>query len=52
MPVMQRQIQVVPAPAPRRLMQPVPAERLPMPKESLPPCGSVGYISGTNAAAE
>lgn len=43
-PVMQRRIQVAPAPAPaRRLMQPVP-QQLPMPKESIPPCGSAGNV--------
>lgn len=51
-PVVQRQIQVAPAPAPRRLMQPVPVEQLPMPKQSLPPCGSTGNANATGATAE
>lgn len=51
-PVVQRQIQVAPAPVQRRLMAPIPAERIPMPKESLPPCGSAGNGCGAGGAAE
>jgi len=51
-PVIQRQLQVAPAPVQRRLM-PAPAmERLPMPKESLPPCGAAANVKDGFATTE
>lgn len=51
-PVVQRQYQVAPAPVPRRVITPVPAQQLPMPRETVPGSCVPGNGCGNGGGAE